>query len=203
MVEASPLQWPQGRPRRTARRSAAFGKKVSNGTWATKQSLSVYEAMRRLQSELDRLGAHDYVLSSNLRLRLDGLPRSDQGEPADPGVALYFVLGGKPHAMPCDTYDRVADNIAAIAKHIEATRAIERYGVSTVAEMFTGFVALPPPKSPWETLGLTPGLHSTGDVEAAHRRLALRYHPDRPDGDPNRMAEINAARDAALKELGE
>jgi phenylpropionate dioxygenase-like ring-hydroxylating dioxygenase large terminal subunit len=37
--------------------------------------------------------------------------------------------------MPCDRYTRVADNIAAIAAHIDATRAIERHGVDDCADL--------------------------------------------------------------------
>lgn len=163
MTQAYPLQWPQGRPRTAwdARRRSAFkdfGK-----------PLTIAVALGRLQAEIDRLGADVYVLSANLVLRLDGLPKSGQSEPADPGVALYFQLGGKPHCLPCDTYDRAADNIAAIAKHIEATRAIERYGVATLSEMFAGFTALPAPnaKRSWRAvLGLTETSYSP---RAAHR----------------------------------
>ena len=50
------------------------------------------EAVRRVRDELRRLGASDddCVISSDLKLRLDGLPRSDQGQPRDPGVAVYW-----------------------------------------------------------------------------------------------------------------
>jgi curved DNA-binding protein CbpA len=42
-------------------------------------------------------------------------------------------------------------------------------------------------------------LPTTEDVQAAYRKLASQYHPDR-GGDPAKMAELNAARDEALKE---
>jgi len=36
----------------------------------------------------------------------------------------------------------VSDNIAAIAAHIEALRAQERYGVGTIEQAFAGYSAL-------------------------------------------------------------
>lgn len=208
MTQAYPLQWPQARPRTKVRKRASFGKKVrrSGQSWDSHESLTIADALGRLQDEIDRLGAREYVLSSNLQVRLDGLPRSGQAEPADPGVALYFHLGGKPHCLPCDTYDRAADNIAAIAKHIEATRAIERYGVATVAEMFTGFAALPSPdnvtKRTWrQVFGITPDAKVTRAVIMdLFRKLAAERHPDKPGGSHDLMAELNQARDEALKD---
>ena len=41
---------------------------------------------------------------------------------------LYFHLKKQPYAMACDRYTTVADNLAAIAAHIDAVRAIERHG---------------------------------------------------------------------------
>lgn len=201
-----PLAWPHGRPRRqpAERRRAAFGSVRQRGgsSWVSKERLSVAEALSRLQHEIDALRASYPVVSSNVELRLDGMPRSGQREPDDPGVAVYFQLAGKPHCLPCDTYDRVADNIAAVAKHIEATRAIERYGVADVAEMFRGFRQLPPP-SPrdWrEVLCLPPGPHVLQDVEIMYRRLAARRHPDN-GGSHDAMAELNAAIAQAREEL--
>lgn len=207
MTQAFPLQWPISRPRTKSPTRATFGKKVqrSGQSWSQMESLTVAEALRRLQREIDLLGARDYILSSNLQVRLDGLPRSGQAEPADRGVALYFTLSGKPHCLPCDRYDRVADNIAAIAKHIEATRAIERYGVASLAEMFTGFAALSAPaKRTWrDVLGIGPGVApvTASIIEDQFRRLAKKCHPD-AGGSNELMAELNAARAAALKEIG-
>lgn len=201
-VTSHPLHWPKARPRTKAPVRAAFNKKVTKPgkTWAEAVLLSVADAIDRLQRELDLLGARQYVLSSNLELRLDGLPRSGQAEPTDRGVALYFHLGDKPHCLPCDRYDRVADNIAAIAKHIEATRAIARYGVADMAEMFAGFEALPAPSAErhWsDVLQVSPDA-SVAEIEAAFRARAAKVHPDKPGGSHAAMVELNIARLAAL-----
>ena len=202
MTQAYPLQWPQGRSRKTAglRKRAKFGKDSHNGRYVQKRELTVADALHRLQRELDMIGARYPVVSSNVELRLDGLPRSGQRDPEDPGVCVYFDLNAKPMAMPCDTYDRVADNIAAVAAHMEATRKIERHGVASVSEMFAGFEALPAPGGAhsqqwWVVLGLDRHTATIADVNAAYRHLAADRHPDKPGGSQAAMAELNIARD--------
>jgi hypothetical protein len=197
---AYPLQWPADRPRTPPRQRR-------NGRFkADKKPLSVHAATERLTTEIRRLGGTLPVVSTNIEPRLDGLPRSFR-RPVndDPGVCLYFQLQGKPRAMPCDTYDTVEDNLAAIAAHIEATRAITRHGVATVEQMFEGFLALRGPgERPWqETLGIPPGLPVTREIIRLRvTALARQHHPDRPGGSHERMAEINAAADRALAEVG-
>lgn len=207
MTQAFPLSWPHGRPRNKTPIRASFNTKhvPAGKAHIESKQLTVADALGRLQGELDRLKASDYILSSNVALRLDGLPRSGQGEPDDRGVALYFTLAGKPHCLPCDRYDRVADNIAAIAKHIEATRAIERYGVANMAEMFSGFAALPPPgrRRPWRVVLELEDMDPVYEVNITdeYRRLARKHHPDRNGGSAEKMAELNVARDEALEEV--
>lgn len=210
MTQRYPLHWPLQRPRTPTyrRKDAPFGKRVQGvGNSTDLAHLSVRDALERLQAEVDRLGAKDVILSSNVELRLDGWPRSDRGNPSDPGVALYFSLKGKAMCLPCDTFNRVADNIAALAAHIEATRKIERYGVASVSEMFTGFEALPAPgaKRSWrDILGFNvdrPGVITKERIDGAYRLRAQEAHPDKPGGSHEAMAELNRAREEALREV--
>lgn len=197
MTQSYPLQWPPGRPRRPAglRKNGQFKR------W--RDAIKMDDAIRRLDDELVRLGVRGFILSTSQELRKDGWPRADR-TPSDPAVAVYFSLSGQPHCMPCDTYERMADNIAAVAAHIEATRAIERHGVATVAEMFAGFLALPSPGTarPWsEVLELHRERNVTAAmVLVAYRRLARERHPDQ-GGSNAMMAEVNTARDTALAEI--
>jgi hypothetical protein len=203
---AFPLQWPASRRRRhpAARKFGRFKRDKGDREWRNMRPITIAEALDRLDGELERIGAQYPVVSSNLERRANGLPRSGQREPDDPGVAIYFLLAAKPHCMPCDTYTTVAANIAAIAAHIEATRAIERHGVASVAEMFAGFLALPSPSDerPWrEVLEL----HRTSQVSLdgardAYRRLARERHPDHGGSDAM-MADLNVAWEAAQREL--
>lgn len=192
-VQAFPLQWPNGWVRAKYRRAASFKQTTSRG-WLGE--LTVATARERLQRELDLLRAGYITLSTNIELRLDGLPRSGQSEPADPGVAVYFCLNGKQTVLACDRWNRVADNIAAIAKHIEAIRGMDRWGVGTAAQVFAGYQALPAPEQWWQVLGIerTAG---RDEVNRAYRDKARTAHPDQGGSDAA-MARLNSARDQAL-----
>jgi len=194
-----PLSWPAGwkRTDRHARRRAEFSKSIKT-TWRDgtvrngTRSLTVAEALTRLGGELSRLGATDELLSSNLAVRLDGLPRSGEAEPSDPGAAVYFKLKGKDRCLACDRWDRVADNIAAIAQHIDALRRIDRYGVGTMEQAFAGYAALPPTHEDWWlVLGVSPRADAA-TVKEAYRTLLMTHHLHR-GGDPEVMAKINRA----------
>ena len=190
---AYPLSWPLGRPRTAAhhRSTPQFG----TGFTQRRREFTIGEAINSLQGELDRLGARQVVMSSNLDLRLDGFPRSGQAQPSDPGVALYFKLNERDTVLACDRWLKVQDNIAAIAKHIEALRGIERWGVGSIEQAFAGYQALPAPEQWWQVLGV--GAQATrAEVEAAYRRLAMKAHPDHGGSDAA-MARLNAALDQA------
>jgi hypothetical protein len=193
-----PLSWPVGWKRNVYRQHATFGKKAAGDM---KRRLNLDDAVGRLQTEMDRLGAADgAIISTNLRLRLDGRPRGDQGEPGDPGAAVYFRLKKQDRVLACDRYYRVADNIAAIAAHIEALRAIERYGVGTLEQAFSGYTALPPAADAWWLILNLPQSSTLDQVEARFRELARTAHPD-AGGTHNDMSRLTAAREAARKEL--
>lgn len=139
----------------------------------------------------------ELTLSTNFELRADGRPRRDRGIPADPGVAFFFELDSKPHLLACDRWGTVADNIAAIAAHIEALRGQERWGVATLHEAFAGHVALPAPEQWWQILGV--GMQATAaEITQAYRAKAQTAHPDK-GGSEAAMARLNAARDEGMK----
>jgi len=191
-IEAYPLTWPQGWPRKKSHQRSRAKFSTSG------RVLSVMDGIQRVLLELERLGVKrdDLVISTDIPTRLDGLPRSDRTV-ADPGVAVYWRKGKNTRCMAIDRYDRVADNLAAIAATLEAMRAIERHGGAEILDRaFTGFVALPAPEQWWQALGVAE--NATGEeIDAAWRRLAARHHPDR-GGDSAQMARINTARDEGL-----
>ena len=209
-VQAFPLQWPAGRTRTGSRSRALFHVRKTRqgqggGSWTERDEIPVGKARDHVLAELDRLGARDPVISSSVRVRLDGLmsagARPDGG---DPGVAVYFIHRKTRLCFACDRWDRVADNLWSIARTIEAIRGIERWGTGEmVAAALRGFRALPPPQKPWRMVfgygsETTPLL---ADVEKRYREAAGSAHPDR-GGDADRMSELNAARDDARAELG-
>ncbi|MCU1338811.1 MAG: putative DnaJ-class molecular chaperone withC-terminal Zn finger domain, heat shock protein [Bryobacterales bacterium] len=208
---AYPLSWPEGWKREKSRRSADFGKvstDYSSGQarYAGKKRLSVSDAVQRVLGELQRMGVgqDDVLISTNAKLRLDGFPRSDQ-EPGDPGAAVYWQKKGQQmRCMAIDRYQRVADNLAAIAATLEAMRAIERHGGAAILDRaFTGFAALPERASQsWrEVLGIPlERLVNLDVIEERFRALIKVHHPDQ-GGDRERFEAIVAAREAARQEV--
>lgn len=207
MTARFPLHWPHGRPRTAPgeRRRATFNQKVHNGRFRETRDITIKVALERLDFELDQLDAHEVVLSTNVELRLDGQPRSAGREPADPGAALWFTLNARPIVLACDRWDRVADNICAIAKHIEAMRGMERWGVGNLAMAFTGYEALPHQPSgaagadDWWIVLAVDRAASNAEIERAWRDKMRAAHPDR-GGTLEAAQRLNAARDAARKE---
>lgn len=207
-LNAYPLSWPSNwkRTGEAYRTAARFGKAGgrSGERWIPARALTVQEALSRVLTELERMGIErdDIVISTNVPTRMDGMPRSGAAEPRDPGVAVYWEeRAGARRVMAVDRYDRVADNLAAVAATLDAMRSIERHGGAMVLERaFTGFTALPAPDTKrtwWDVLQCSRDA-SSAVIRTQYRRLASDHHPDR-GGDPARMAELNAARDEALK----
>ncbi len=192
-----PLAWPEGKPRRKAQ-DRARGDFITNGKRA-----SVNEAIHRLQDQIERLGGAYPLLSTNHPLNMSGSLNMTQ-RPADPGVCAYFSLKGQQVAMPCDTYDEVAQNVLAIANHIEATRRIERYGVSTAAEALQSFMALPapagaiaPPRPWWEVFGVIREHATVEAIQALYRVKAKECG----GVDDSALLALNLARQSAMVEL--
>lgn len=198
MPDAYPLHWPEGRPRTPGlrREDARFRSEDDRGM---QRRVTMPEARRRLRYQLDLLSAQHVVLSTNVPLRNDGEPRA-RYTIEDPGAAVYYTWRGEQYALCCDAWTRVEDNIVAIAKHIEALRGIERWGVGTIEQAFRGFKALPGPEEAsqvrsqrpwWEVLEVSPEA-SPDVVRAAYRAKAHHAHPDH-GGDPDTWAELQAA----------
>ena len=186
MTQAYPLAWPQGWPRTAKPQRSRF-------------DVTPDKAMQELVWEIQRMGARYPVISTNVALRRDGRPYAGaKPDGNDAGVAVYFERKGKQMVFACDRWDRVQDNMRAIQKTIDAMRGIERWGASDMMERaFSAFEALPPPKSPWDILGVPKGSDKDA-INAAYRRKAQGAHPDR-GGSDGAMAELNRARDEALR----
>lgn len=170
---AYPLQWPEGFSRTPNPIESRFGRYNNRPT--------ARASTQALQSELRRMGASGVVISTNLTLRNDGLPRSSQRAPEDAGVAVYFMESGEQRVIACDKWRTVGENMYAIAKSIEAMRGIDRWGCSDMLNrMFTGFKALPENAGGtwWADYFGVPEDASKEDVRAAYRNMAKTMHPD-------------------------
>lgn len=209
-----PLSWPIGWPRtkgRDRKRATFQETRRAAGLQEARRStaVSMPTARNRLWQQLELLGVpyDSAILSTNVELTMHGEPRAGRREPEDPGVAVYFKLHGKDRVLACDRWDQVQGNIAAIAAHIDAIRRVDRYGVGTLDQAFAGYDALPPPgasnRPPWrKVLGFAEEVPLTeGEIQGMYRTLARKLHPDVPGGSHEAMAQLNEARDAALKEL--
>lgn len=176
-MEAYPLQWPLGYERTLpgSRKDSLF-----------KQSMD--KAQQNLRAQLKMMKATDLVVSTNIPVRKDGMMYADYMARRidDPGVAIYFKIDGVSVSMCCDYYNRVWENIHALALAIEGLRTIQRHHVSEfIKRAFTGFTALPPaadtPENPiriWDILGLPGKPDSISQVKNAYYEQAKVKHPD-------------------------
>lgn len=209
-VEAFPLQWPPAwkRTPSSQRLRARFYRLVkkpwqTGGTYDAKEPTTLAQGMKEVSLELERMGVANVVVSTNVELRRDGLPYSGRRDPDDPGVAVYFLLDGhRQLCIPCDKWDRVADNLIAVARTVEALRGIERWGAKSMVDAaFSGFKALPERAgSPhWcDVLGL--GRDATEDeIRDRYRCEAMARHPYR-GGTHEAFVELQAAFREALAE---
>jgi hypothetical protein len=191
---AYPLTWPQGWKRHTTRGNPLFDRRT------------IEQCVREILNQLRLLKIRDYevILSSNLILRNDGLPRGGQPNPFDPGAAVYFRLNGQERVLACDKWARVEDNLWAIGKHIDSVRAQDRWGVGNVAQAFAGYTALMSGREvrPWHIVLEVAELSSTETVLDSFRLIAKRVHPDVQGGSHEKMSELNEALASFKKERG-
>lgn len=180
-ITAFPLSWPTGWKRTSYRTRSRYGDR------------SIAGARAELVGELRLMGAKDVIISSNLELRNDGLPRSGQRQPSDTGVAVYFKRKGKNGCFACDTWLAVEDNLWAIVLTIRALRQIDRAGASDMLDRaFTGFQALPAPTVEWwQVLGVEPDVADV-IIRARYRELVKQHHPD-AGGDRIQLERIQNA----------
>lgn len=192
MTEAYPLQWPVGRARTPDHKKK----------WGSLNKMPAGRIRELLVKELRLMKVTNYVISSNLAVRLDGMPYANQKKPEDTGVVLYFTRKGQDIAIACDVWSSLDANLRAIGLTVEAIRGMERWGTEEMVDRaFTGFAALP------ETIIMGSGqrrawyevLQVSQDadreiVRAAWRRLVARYHPDNQStGDPVKFDEVQRA----------
>lgn len=219
MIDAYPLTWPEGWKRTPdfARKRAKFSKgerrysSDGQNSWQGHRDVTIGEGTNRVLDSLARFGVRSgaAIISTNLQLRNDGLPRSGQRAPDDPGVAVYWERKGD-KSMKCmaiDRYDRVADNLAAIAATLEAMRAIERHGGAAILDRaFTGFTALPAPGQTtargWrEVLGFS--VDTTPSRELLDERYKSRRSMNHPDkgGTAEDFNAVQIAYEQATQEI--
>jgi len=221
MTSVTYLEWPDAWPRTPERLRKRGRFKDPTIAWA-------YDDVLR---ELNLLNATRRRVSVDCPPRRDGQGIIASGPaPRDPGVALYFMLRGKPHVMACDTYKSCADNLRALSLTIASLRAIERHGASGILDRaMAGFTALPPgagagadpdkPARPWWEVLNIPQIDGVrfeeigGDTrhpmrtpllamaESLYRSKVPFAHPDR-GGSTEAMVELGRAIEECRAALG-
>jgi len=193
-ITASPLTWPDGWKRTNSPMRSQFAKH------------SIGKATNFLIEELGRMGIPDWniIISTDLRLRNDGLPYSTQRAPEDKGAAVWWKDNKEQRVIALDKYARIADNIYAIGKTIEAMRGIKRWGGSEILDRtFTGFTSLPSPDHvvirSWRDVLEYYG-NDLMEANEAYKRARNVAHPDK-GGTSEQFYEINRAWAEAEREL--
>jgi hypothetical protein len=166
-----PLTWPMGLTRTVSPTRSRFDTPEER-------------VKRDLQQQFVLMRATDVVVTSNSELRRDGRPYANQ-RIEDMGVSVYFERKGKDQVIACDRWNSIRDNLQAIAKTIEALRAIDRWGTGEMVDAaYAGFTAIPANASagsrrrPWhEVLGVSPDAPREL-VEAAGKVMQRKTHPD-------------------------
>lgn len=210
-----PLAWPLGHPR-TPRNKIARSRFWQTGKNGSQRPPTFVEGRDRVIEELrnynrrgQRIPWASVQISTDVPLRQDGYPIVGRRDPEDHGVVLYFTLDGVPYALPCDRWETMGENLAAIAAHLDALRGIERWGVGTAKEHFAGFAALPPAgassaaKPKWfDVLGFKVGDKVNEQViKAAFRERTKSAHPDTATGDHEEFIALQEAYEEALRFL--
>src|SRR5690349_673542 len=167
-TRAYPLYWPEGWTRASFHKVAKFG------------DHSVKESREVLANQVRLFGGKGLIISSNLNLTMDGNPRSNQRQPDDRGVAIFFKRNDIDMALACDIYTTVEDNMWALCRTLDALRQIERDGSpALINRAFKGFKALPDPDARewWEVLGVERTAKNE-EIRSAYIKLAKQHHPD-------------------------
>jgi len=193
---------------------------------ATRGSLNPFEAawsttLQDLEHELDRLEASRIVFELDVReqdLRVDGTLRANARTESSPAVRVAFVTPDGPMQFATDRYGWTYDdpprprpqgwqqNVRAIALGLEALRKVDRYGITSRREQYTGFRALPAGQGLTPT-GMTVELalrviaeETNGNTAATTDGLAVlvraakaNAHPDRNAGDRSRWNAVDEA----------
>jgi hypothetical protein len=178
---------------------------------------SIDYARKFVIEEINRLNKRTWshtddkvIISSNGKQNRDGTLSGTQSEPADPGIAVFFTLrfarNGKwrerPCVLTCDKWNKMAYNLTAIAKDIEAQRARERWGCSTIEQAFQGYLAIPERvggEAWWIALDVKPD-SSREVIQYAYKRLAQIMHPDK-GGSHAGWLKIQTAYDQAMAQF--
>lgn len=151
-------------------------------------------------------GTSRFVLTSNVPTRVtDGLPLAGYGDPADPGVSVWWLArAGNEYqlrVMACDKWKSVRENVRALGLAVEALRGLERCGATQILDQAMRSFTIPALQEgkPWWVLelGLQDFPASVLEVDTFFKRQAQRKHPDK-GGTHEGFLKLQNARELAI-----
>ena len=137
--------WPHGesKPRRAAQfRSPS---RHDGDRWIPGRRIPWDQTLVDLEYEVDALGGRDIVIGVGLSeydIRQDGAPRANARPYSHPGVEISFESRYGRLTYATDVFTDWRDNVRAVAKGLEALRAVERWGVAKRGQQYAGFALL-------------------------------------------------------------
>jgi hypothetical protein len=191
------LNWPEEFPRTQPEDRSAYphGFRVD-----------MHRAFRNIKTQLERMDVDEWTIASGTDHRSDkqwlpyaGAPK----KPEDPGVIARWTKDGESFAAPCDRWNNVRDNAQAVAKYLDAKRALDRYGVSTISSEFatqalpSGNEAVQAEPPAHVVLGVDPDADRSEVVDAFRERVK-ETHPDH-GGDETAHERVLRARERMLE----
>ena len=181
-----PLAWPEHQRRTQNRVKSAF-------------KATLPTAHKNVVSRLRLFASDTGTRLENARITSNA-SAFDVIEPADPGIAVWFVWDGDVRCIAVDRYTTMKENLQALHHVLEARRTEFRHaGIEMVRTTFRGFrAALPAPGAiPWWTiLGVAPTA-TPDEINAAFKAKARELGAT---GNEAARSDLNVARDKGLAE---
>lgn len=191
------LDWPTGWDRTPATRredTAKFEKARS-------------QTFEELTTLLERLGVDEWRLSTDVAHQTADPQKPYASRTADdPGVVLRWTVDGRDHAVACDAWTTLDDNLREVYRYVVDKRRIGNRPVTTGEDEFANarlpagdeddVVAGEAP--PHEILDVAPDAPEAV-VKGAARSLKAETHPDR-GGSEAAFQRVVAAEEAMLDE---
>lgn len=136
-------RWPR---EQTKNREHSQFRRTSTSNGYRRDEIPWTDTKLLLEGELRHIGVRDAVIQLALKdrdIRLDGQIRAD-ARIAHPGVVLSLIHPKQgPLTFACDKWTTWQSNIRGIAKALEALRLVDRYGITSSGEQYTGWKELP------------------------------------------------------------
>jgi len=165
--------------------------------------VSLAQATSELEGEISRLDPDDWrVEIGNQHTKTNGMPRHN-ANPDDPGFLLRWSDEGTSHAVGCDSYHSLRDNVREVGKWIKETRKRDNRAVVTGGSNFAA--AALPSGDPGAVVAQEPP-HKILDiprdapdevVKGAYRAKMKDAHPDQ-GGSDEAFDRVERAKEAML-----